>query len=68
MLIADVRLEDVKSGESDANRPFREDPVVVPGADAGSYVSAGERPFLVGVVLTFNFATGCMPQKALALR
>ena len=54
MLIADVRLEDVKSGESDANRPFREDPVVVPGADAGSYVSAGERPFLVGPVLTFN--------------
>jgi len=49
MLIADVRLEDVKSGESDGNRPFREDPVVVPGADAGSYVSAGERPFLVGL-------------------
>jgi hypothetical protein len=49
MLIADVRLEDVKSGEAAGNRPFREDPVGVPEADAGSYVSTGERPFLVGL-------------------
>ena len=32
MLIADVRLEDVKPGEADGNLPFREDRAVVPPA------------------------------------